>query len=103
MPAGRERQRNVVMRPLARFAAMTEGENSPQAPRSARLPLSAHDVDIWRVALDHQPGEAVKLMASLLSRDETERASRFYFERDRRRYIVGRGVLRMTLGRYVGQ
>src|SRR5207248_11802779 len=35
------------------------------------------------------------------STDEFERARRFYFDRDRRRYVVGRGILRMLLGRYL--
>ena len=35
--------------------------------------------------------------AALLSPDETERAARFRFDRDRNRYIVGRGLLRILL------
>ena len=31
-----------------------------------------------------------------------ERADRFRFRRDRARYVVGRGMLRALLGRYVG-
>jgi 4'-phosphopantetheinyl transferase len=37
-----------------------------------------------------------------LSPDEVERAERFRFERHRRRFVVGRGVLRALLGRYLG-
>ena len=35
--------------------------------------------------------------AAALSPDETERAARFRFDRDRNRYVVGRGILRVLL------
>ena len=40
-------------------------------------------------------------LESILSADERERVRRFYFERDRSRWLVGRGCLRMLLGRYL--
>jgi 4'-phosphopantetheinyl transferase len=40
-------------------------------------------------------------LESILSADERERARRFYFQRDRSRWLVGRGCLRMLLGRYL--
>jgi 4'-phosphopantetheinyl transferase len=39
---------------------------------------------------------------SLLSDDERSRAGGYVFERDRIRYIVARGLLRLLLGRYLG-
>ena len=38
----------------------------------------------------------------MLGVDELARAARFRFERDRRRFITRRGLLRGTLGRYLG-
>lgn len=72
----------------------------PAADRSVRL--RADEVELWRADLDAPANEALPGMEALLSADEAERASRFYFERDRRRFVVGRGILRMLLGKHLG-
>jgi 4'-phosphopantetheinyl transferase len=59
--------------------------------------LSAGEVHAWRAALDRPVAEYV----SLLSGDEQARAERLRFEQQRRRFIVGRGTLRIILGRYL--
>ncbi len=65
-------------------------------------PKASYDqVHLWRVSLD-QPAEQVQSLAELLSADERDRASRFHFEQDRERFVVGRGVLRAILGSYLG-
>lgn len=64
------------------------------------LTLSRDDVHVWRASLG-QPVERVRQLARTLSYDEMMRAERFRFERDKRRFIVGRGVLRTILGRYL--
>jgi 4'-phosphopantetheinyl transferase len=38
-------------------------------------------------------------LRQVLSPDEQERSNRFHFEPDRRRYLIGRGVLKILLGR----
>ena len=59
------------------------------------LSLPENVVHVWTAALDDpMPGE-------LLDADETARAARFHFERDRRHYIAARGWLRVLLGRYL--
>jgi 4'-phosphopantetheinyl transferase len=49
-----------------------------------------------------QPRSIWTDLEPLLSPDEHERASRFIFERDRRQFVVCRGVLRLTIGDYLG-
>lgn len=68
-------------------------------PRDLALPERA--VHIWRMSLE--PGEpVVQRLQRTLSEDELSRAARFHFERDRRHYIVARGVLRNILAGYLG-
>lgn len=62
--------------------------------------LPANEIHLWYAWLD-QPTEKVEQLSTLLSQDEAARAARFHFERDRRRYIVGRGLLRTILGQYL--
>lgn len=66
----------------------------------ANLALTRDAVHVWLA--DLEPGAlVVDDLARVLSPDEQERAARFYFDRDRRRYIVARGVLRRLIGRYL--
>ncbi|MCB1037546.1 MAG: 4'-phosphopantetheinyl transferase, partial [Acidobacteria bacterium] len=58
-------------------------------------------VHVWAASLD-QPEQKVARLEALLAADELERAYRFKFDRHRRRFIVGRGVLRSILGAYLG-
>ncbi|HVU32194.1 MAG TPA: 4'-phosphopantetheinyl transferase superfamily protein [Opitutaceae bacterium] len=58
-------------------------------------------VDVWRAALDGVPDRLLAESEVLLSADERHRAAEFFFERDRRRFIVGRGILRLLLARYL--
>ena len=58
-------------------------------------------VEIVASRLDLEPG-AVDALAGLLRDDERQRACRFRFARDRRRYVVARGRLRQLLGARLG-
>lgn len=69
---------------------------------SAGLALADDAVHVWRAELDVSPAQ-VERLRQLLSVDEADRACRFHFERDRQRFIVGRGLLRMIVSRYVLQ
>jgi 4'-phosphopantetheinyl transferase len=59
--------------------------------------LSGDEVHVWRASLDQPAAD----YAMLLSTDEQGRGERFRFEQERRRFIVGRGTLRIILGRYL--
>ncbi len=58
-------------------------------------------VQVFAVALD-LPVPRVDKLTEILSAAELERARRFHFERDRRRYVVCRGTLRQILAAYQG-
>lgn len=56
------------------------------------------EVHVWRARLD-QPWSWT--MEEALSRADRERADRFRFESDRRRFCVARAAMRLILGRYL--
>jgi len=62
----------------------------------SRIIMDAAKTLIWQSRLDLGV-EAVNALSKLLSEDEQYRASRFYREADRRRYVVARGQLRRLL------
>lgn len=64
------------------------------------LGLPPDEVHVWRAALD-LPDPLAEALGRLLSADERERAERFHFARDRRRFSAGRGLLRDILSRYL--
>jgi 4'-phosphopantetheinyl transferase len=63
--------------------------------------LAADEVQVWQAALD-EPAPPVEELAATLSPDERERAARFHFERDRRRFVACRGILRAILAPHAG-
>ena len=68
--------------------------------RTAPITIDTNDVHVWSLSLQ-QPPPVVEKLRAVLSSDELERAARFYFDRDRRRFIVRRGALRYLLSQYV--
>jgi 4'-phosphopantetheinyl transferase len=67
---------------------------------SEELPWPHDEVHVWRAALAW-PEAATHRLAQWLAADERDKMERFRFEKDRRRYLVGRGLLRTLLGRYL--
>ena len=62
--------------------------------------LPTERVDVWIVPLG-VGFDYAQSQWELLSADERARADRFAFEKDRRRFVVGRGALRHILASYV--
>lgn len=62
--------------------------------------IAANCVDIWTVPLKTS-GAVLEGLKQSLSRDERERALRFYAEKHRDSFAVGRGILRAILGSYI--
>jgi 4'-phosphopantetheinyl transferase len=70
-------------------------------PAAPALP-PAGEAHVWGIPL-RTPPVAPEHLKTWLSARERERASRFRFEEDRCRSIVGRGMLRMVLGGCTGE
>src|SRR5450759_561217 len=65
----------------------------------SEIRLTEKEVHVWRAPLE-VANLAYSTLQEVLSIDEREQARRFAFEKDRRRWIMVRGVLRMLLSRY---
>jgi 4'-phosphopantetheinyl transferase len=61
--------------------------------------LATGEVHVWSLPLDMSPS-ALASVAEFLSPDERKRADRFRFEGTGNRFLAGRGLLRVILGRY---
>src|SRR5262245_39263963 len=64
------------------------------------LPWPHDEVHVWRATLAW-PEAAAHRLEQYLAADERDKMQRFRREKDRRRYLVGRGLLRSLLGRYL--
>nr|VFK47515.1 MAG: phosphopantetheine--protein transferase domain-containing protein [Candidatus Kentron sp. TC]VFK50603.1 MAG: phosphopantetheine--protein transferase domain-containing protein [Candidatus Kentron sp. TC] len=78
---------------------ITVSEPFRDGPR-ADLALSGDEIHVWRASLD-LPDIPMEVLRETLDKDELQRAERFRFPEQRRRFIVARGILRMLLARYL--
>ncbi len=67
-----------------------------------KIVLGNNEVHVWRASLDDPAPQADTLLHSLAA-DEQTRAARFYFQRDRERFIAAHAVLRAILGLYLNR
>lgn len=82
-------------RPLTSAASFWE--KPPAKPR-----LNRSEVHLWRADLAAPEGNLSSLLGSL-NGEEKSRSQRFVFERDRNRFVMARGALRLILGSYLEQ
>jgi 4'-phosphopantetheinyl transferase len=68
-------------------------EPPPGVPMATRL---------WRADLESVSARECSALEALLDPAEKARAARFRFERDRRRFVIARGILRGLLGEALG-
>jgi 4'-phosphopantetheinyl transferase len=64
--------------------------------------IYSNEVHVWREFLDLSTLQNKRLLG-ILSSDELVRAGRLRYERDQKRFIAARGILRIILGRYLGE
>jgi 4'-phosphopantetheinyl transferase len=69
--------------------------------RSPATAIGPDQLHVWEAWLD-RPRDEVERLRTTLSADERARAARFRFDRDRDRFVVGRGLLRRLLGSSIG-
>lgn len=72
-------------------------------PPPERWPaLAAAEIHLWRATLtDWRSPAYLKPLAATLEQDERQRATRFHLPAQSDGFIIGRGLLRMLLGRYL--
>src|SRR6266704_2287554 len=63
--------------------------------------MDAKEVHVWQIHLVRSEAE-IHGFRGVLSLDEIQRADRFYFEKDRTRFVVARAAMRKILAAYVG-
>ena len=82
------------------FSKMITDPDRLWLPPPANLALSDNEVHVWRVSLDLTASQIQSLQHTLAA-GEMSWAERFYFHKDRRRFIVTRALLRAILSRYL--
>ena len=62
--------------------------------------INSNEVHVWRVLIDSTTVQ-IENLKEILSSDELVKAGRFHFEKDQKRFIAARGILRRILGHYL--
>jgi len=62
--------------------------------------ITPSEVHVWRAELD-RPSAEIEQFVQILAPDEQQRSQRFRFEKDRKKFVIARGLLRTILARYL--
>jgi 4'-phosphopantetheinyl transferase len=66
------------------------------------MPLGSAEIHLWLSFYDEiTDGRLHSAYRELLNAEEREQEARFYFEKDRRRYLITRALVRTVLSRYI--
>lgn len=76
--------------------------SSPWLKGFPQFGIQSDGIHVWRYTLD-LPSSQRESLLGILSPDELERAGKFYFDKDRNRFIAARGILRKILGIYLNE
>lgn len=87
------------------MTAVVSGVRREQAPsflpaHHGALILERNEVHVWRLLLE-QPSEILAELSRTMAAEERQRAERYYFARDRERFVAARGFVRILLSRYL--
>lgn len=66
------------------------------------LKLESDEVHVWRASLDLE-ASSIQSLLDILCVEEQQRAERYHFPKDRDRFIVARGLLRVIISYYLGK
>jgi len=80
---------------------MTWSSNNLQYLNLLNVSRIDEDTHMWNVDLDQSPF-VIQCLSSLLSSDEKKRSKRLIFDKDRNRFVVCHGLLRVLLSHYIG-
>ena len=69
-------------------------------PAPNKPTLSENEVHVWRIPVTALKSHIQQLL-QILDQDEINRAQRFHFFRDHRRYVKARAGLRNLIGKFV--
>ncbi|MEO8057463.1 MAG: 4'-phosphopantetheinyl transferase superfamily protein [Burkholderiales bacterium] len=83
------------------YSTPLSGDWEPRTAAGAASLFELGDVHVFLMHLDHPTRPAAELAATL-NAEERQRASRFRFAVDQRRFEAARGLLRHVLGYYTG-
>ncbi len=71
-----------------------------EANRTTFLPYKKNDLVVWVLELNSFSKNEQQRLFNFLSREEKNKSNNYHFEIDRKRYIIGRAVLKQLIAKY---